>query len=658
MENLPLEHMFKQAQAAHGRGELAQALSIYTQVLQTDPCHFDALHLSGVVAAQSGDLPRAAALISAAIKLSSHSSESFFNRARVYEGLGQPDAALQDYRVAVSLNPSNPQAWLALGHLLVRLQMWSEALHSFEQAVGLDKNNPAGHYMAGSVQSRLGHLQAARQSFLRAIHINPRHTDACCSLGGVLKALGCYEQALLSYNTAFELDPTHTASYFGCADTLHLLKRLEDAVCCYDRLIARHPDSAGAFNNRGIVLQELKQWDSSVASFTAAIALDATYAEAYYNRANTYIKKAVSLDLMQLAAEDYRCALAIKPDYPDALNNLGSVYKDLHQFDAARQCFDLCLQQQPDNADAHWNKALNCLVTGALNEGWEEFEWRWKLNNFSSPARNFSQPVWSGQESLVGKTLLLHAEQGLGDTLQFCRYADWAAKLGAKVVLQVQRPLVRLLGALSGVSAVVALGDTLPNFDLHCPLLSLPLAFKTSLDSIPATVPYLFADTGLAAQWQQVLGPRTQPRVGLVWSGSQIHKNDHNRSLFLQDLLPHLPQNYQYFSLQKELRSHDVHVLQMHPNIVHRGDQLADFSDTAALCAQMDAVISVDTSVAHLAAAMGKPVWVLLPYSPDWRWLTKRTDSPWYPSVRLLRAEQPGGWSGALHRLHDELVLK
>jgi hypothetical protein len=297
------------------------------------------------------------------------------------------------------------------------------------------------------------------------------------------------------------------------------------------------------------------------------------------------------------------------------------------------------------------------LLTGNFKAGWLGYEWRWKVEDSTSFQinRHFSQPLWLGEESLTDKTILLYAEQGFGDTIQFCRYVSLVAQLGAKVILEVQRPLVKLLTGLQGVSQIIAWGDTLPAFDYQCPLLSLPLAFKTELHSIPSVPQHINSDREKVIKWQTQLDEKTKLRIGLVWSGSTLHKNDHNRSLVLSRLLQCLPSDIEYVSLQREIRDVDQEVLAQHPEIKYFGDALEDFTDTAALCELMDIVISVDTSVAHLAATLGKPTWVLLPFNPDWRWLLDRDDSPWYPSVKLYRQEKISDWDGVLDQVKIDL---
>jgi hypothetical protein len=297
------------------------------------------------------------------------------------------------------------------------------------------------------------------------------------------------------------------------------------------------------------------------------------------------------------------------------------------------------------------------LLLGNFKDGWQGYEWRWKNKSIKSfkSNRSFPQPLWLGAESLAEKTILLHAEQGLGDTIQFCRYIPLVAQLGAKVILEVQRPLLKLFKDLEGVSQIIAAGDMLPAFDYQCPLLSLPLAFKTELHTIPPIAQHITSDTDKVTKWQTKLGEKTQPRVGLVWSGSAGHQNDHNRSLSLSQLLSHLPSNIEYVCLQKEIRAIDKELLAQHTQIKYFGDALEDFTDTAALCELVDLVISVDTSVAHLAGTLGKPAWVLVTLTPDWRWLLERDDSPWYPSVKVYRQDKANDWNGVLDRARSDL---
>jgi hypothetical protein len=329
---------------------------------------------------------------------------------------------------------------------------------------------------------------------------------------------------------------------------------------------------------------------------------------------------------------------------------------ELFELDAALDSFDRAIAIKPDYHEARLHKSLALLFGGNFKSGWELYESRWNVDKFTSPGRNFAQPLWLGCESLDGKTILLHSEQGLGDTIQFCRYAPMVADLGARVIIEAEKSLAGLLEKITGVSEVVTKGSDLPGFDYHCPLMSLPLAFKTELGNIPCPEKYLTSEPGKLAYWNSRLGPKTEPRIGLVWSGSNNNPKLSHRRLPLDSAIRQLPPGFQYVSLQTEVWDEDSSTLESAGNIIHFGDELNDFTDTAALCELMDIVISVDTSVAHLSGALGKPTWVLLAFSPEWRWMLDRDDSPWYPGMRLFRQGKIGDWTGVLEKLKSELL--
>jgi hypothetical protein len=329
----------------------------------------------------------------------------------------------------------------------------------------------------------------------------------------------------------------------------------------------------------------------------------------------------------------------------------------LRRFDEALSCYERAAGMRPDFAEAHFHEGCCRLLTGDFQRGWQKYEWRWLLADQRAEARrNFSQPLWTGVQDIAGKTLLLHAEQGFGDTIQFCRYLPLVVERGAKVILEVQPALAALMRTLPCPMQVIVKGEALPAFDLHCPLLSLPRAFGTELTTIPPTIPYLCASAAAATNWRSRLDAMRRPRVGLAWSGSPTHKNDHNRSLALEPLLSALDGiEATTISLQREVRTADAAILLERSNLVRLGEELKDFSDTAALISNLDLVVSVDTAVAHLAGALAKPVWVLLSYNPDWRWLLDRDDSPWYPTARLFRQDESRAWDGVLGRLSSAL---
>ena len=427
-----------------------------------------------------------------------------------------------------------------------------------------------------------------------------------------------FERALPLYDEAIGLDPARAEPYYKRANALGDIGHLDAALASYDQAIERQPDYAFAYCNRGVVLHTLGSLDAALSSLDAAIGLAANDAFAHYNRA--------------------------------------LVLQDRHRWEEAVVSYDRAIAINPEFADAQYNRSMAALFQGDFARGWPGFEWRWKNTQRLSigAVRNFQQPLWLGQEPIAGKRLLLHKEGGLGDTLQFCRYARLAAARGASVILEVQAPLLGLLANLEGVSELIAAGSALPSFDYHCPLMSLPLAFNTTLDTIPAPRKYLSSAAADVARWHARLGERTRPRVGLVWSGNPNNPIDSRRSLHLADWLPLLPAEFQYFCLQRELREDDAAALDSSA-IFSYDDDLLDFPNTAALCECLDVVISVDTCPAHLSGALGQRTWVLLPFTPDWRWLRDREDCPWYPTMKLYRQKAAGDWSELFNRVAVDL---
>jgi len=606
-----------QAIACHQDGRLAEAQALYERILETQPKHPDALHLLGALATQAGNPRLAAELIGKAIAISPGNAAFYSNRGIALRQLGK------------------------LG----------EAVASYDHAIGIQADYPEAHYNKGAALKECNELEAAVASFDRAIALAPDYASAYSNRGIALTELGRPGAAIPSYERAVAIKDDYTVAYSNRGVALQELKQPAAALGSFDRAIALEPDYAEAYSNRGAALQELKRLDPAMASYGRAIAIRPDYAEAHYNRGITLQK----LGRLEEALGSYSRAIGFKPDYTDAYSNRGMALQELKRLGSAIASFDLAIAAQPDYAEACFNKSLALLLVGDFGNGWALYERRWDGSDARKEKRVFAQPLWLGSASIAGKTILLHGEQGLGDAIQFCRYARSVAALGARVILEAPKPLVPLLNDLSGVSEVIARGDELPPFDLHCPLLTLPLAFKTNLANIPGNHAYLTSDANRVSAWAKRLGGRTRPRIGIAWSGSEIHKNDHNRSIRLSSLLAHLPDACDYVSLQKEVRDIDRDALQTHGSFRHFGNELGDFTDTAALCELMDVVISVDTSVAHLSGALGKRTWILLPYVPDWRWLLDREDSPWYASARLYRQDADRDWNAVLETVSADL---
>lgn len=501
--------------------------------------------------------------------------------------------------------------------------------------------------------ARTGDPRRAAALLGKAVEIDPGHATVFFNRGNALCELGQWEAALACYDRVIALKSDHADAHYNRGTVLARLRQPGAALAGFDRAIEISPGFAEAHFNRGNLLQELEQWDAALASYGRAIESNPRFAEAYANRGALYNR----LNRIDAALASYEQAIAINGEYAEAYCNRGLLLQEIKEWDAALASCDKAIGLKADYAEAYVNRSFVRLLRADFDNGWADYEWRWKEKNGpnSADTRRFREPLWRGQEFAAGAAILVFCEQGLGDTLQFCRYVKTLSQLGFRVILEVQPPLAGLLANLEGASQVLTRGSALPLFAWQCPLLSLPLALKTNLQSIPATRRYLDVDPAKLVRWQAALGPSLKPRVGLMWSGSPSNRRDRHRSIGLAELLRHLPVGPQYVSLQKELREADPQVLRSYPGITNFAADQADFSDAAALCDCMDLVISVDTSIAHLSAALGRETWILLPFSADWRWLLDRDDSPWYPTAKLYRQERSGDWSGVLERVSGDL---
>lgn len=521
----------------------------------------------------------------------------------------------------------------------------------YERIIGVDQTHVGALQMSGAAAAQSGHFDMAVQRLDQALAIVADKPDIHIQRAYALQQLHRFTEALVSYECALELQPSHAETHNNRGVVLHALQRWEDALSAYDRALELKPGYAQAHFNKGNALLALKRRAEALECLDAAIAVQPNYAKAYINRGVALQE----LRRPQEALESYEKAVALQPYMPEAHVNRGWALQALCRLDESIAAYDKAIALRSDYADAHLHKATALLLKGHFSLGWRSYEWRWKTEDAKTRLRDFSTPQWTGTESLVGKTIFLHCEQGLGDVIQFCRYSSVLRRMGARVILEVHRPLITLLQDLDGVDTCLVMGDALPEFDYHCPLLSLPLALQTELETIPVAPSYLNAKPEHIEYWRNRLGPKKGLRVGMVWSGNPAHAVDYNRSISLSDWFSHVGLNVEWISLQKEVRESDRSALDTH-SLRHFGAELQDMGDTAALCKLMDVVVSVDTSVAHLSAALGCPTWILLPKVPDWRWLLGRNDSPWYPSVRLYRQAVDGDWSEVFSRLCVDLA--
>lgn len=663
-------------------GFIGSAIAISPQVAATHGNLGNALK-------ELGRYDEALASYERALSLQADDADTHYNRGTALQALGRYDEALASFARAVALNPGDADAFNNQAVVLHELHRNEEALASLDRALALNYGFAHAHNNRGNVLKDLGRFEEALVSYESALALLNTFGDAWYNRGIALHVLGRAEDAVASYDNALALNGESAAGWHNRALALQVLRRRTEALASAERALALQPDNPEILRHRGRLLAQLDMHDAALGSLDILGARKPDDPKTLHLRAQTLrelgqneaalasIDRALVLEpnryeylltrgtllrtLLRYpeALACFEVARAQRPDAASSHTDCGIVLADLGQFEAAGAAYDRALALDPDFALARWNRALMKLLLGDFAQGWQDYEARWNVEMLGvfHEKRDLGAPLWLGAEPLEGKTILLHAEQGLGDTLQFCRYAPLVAGLGARVILEVQPALVSLVHSLAGVDQVVAKGDPLPAFDLHCPLLSLPLAFGTAPESIPHPAAYLAPDEGRVAEWAALLGAKTRPRVGLVWSGNMHHRLDRYRSLPFSAIAGLVSDQFEFVSLQKELRPLDRLVLQMKGNVRHVGERLNDFSDTAALVAQMDLVITVDTSVAHLAGAMGKPVWILLAGGTlaDWRWLTARPDTPWYPHARLYRQEVPGDWAPVLDKLRADL---
>lgn len=501
--------------------------------------------------------------------------------------------------------------------------------------------------LLGMVKLQRGKAGEALRLLNAALKVAPNSPDALANLGLVLNALHRPADALASCDKALAIEPRHIEALGTRGLALAELQRPQEALACFDQILAMQPQHVPSRVNRANALIALGQTEAAIGEYDAVLAVYGGDVKALFNRAGALFR----LGRYAESLAGFDRLLMVVPQHAEALSSRGLALQALGRHQDALASYEQAIAARKDYADAHFNAALALLTLGDYARGFAQYEWRWKRTG--AKPRSLGRPLWLGEFPLARKTILLHAEQGLGDTIQLARYAPLVARTGAQVVLEVQAELKPLFAELDGIT-VIGRGEPLPAFDVHCPLGSLPLAFKTEPTSVPAEIPYLQPSIERVAAWQGRL-PAGKPRVAIAWSGNPSHINDRHRSIGLARLQPLLAsENVQFVSVQRELRDGERVLLDAQSSLLHVGDALADFSDTAAVLSLCDLVISVDTSVAHLAGAMGRPLWLLLPGWPDWRWTLNGESSPWYPAARLFRQAR-GDWDSVIARVRDEL---
>jgi Flp pilus assembly protein TadD len=616
MTPVQMQQLLDRAIAHHGAGRLDEAEPIYRQMLAADANEPRALHLLGVLLSQRGDKEQAVRLITRAIEINPRAPEYHSNLGLAFLEQGRPEPAVLACRRSIELNPRDAEAHFILANALREIGRVDEAIHAYQ----------------------------------RALAINPNHSGAMRFLALMMKHTGRSNDALNLYGELLKQRPDWPEALVDYGEILRGRGQFAEALAAFDRAIAIQPNYAPAHNGRGLVLHDMNTPDVAAASYRRAAELDPNNPGI---RANLGYALELAGEFDRAVAELER-AVALRPDLVDAVGNLGNSYRDVGRWADADVQYVRGLRLQPDSARLRFNRALLLLLMGRFEEGWTEYEWRWLL--FPQHKRTFLQPRWLDAD-IAGKTVLVYAEQGFGDTIQFARYVPMVAQLGAKVILECHAELHPLLRDLPGVAQCVKRGETLPTFDFHAAMASLPLNLRTfSTDAIPHEVPYLRADDAKAQAWRERLaaGPPAKMRIGIAWAGDPTHKLDLMRSC----TLPHFAaladlDGLVFYSLQKGGRAARPGDVPAGMKFVDVTEELKDFSDTAALMANLDLIISVDTSIVHLAGALGRRVFTLLPFNPDFRWLIDRADSPWYPTMELFRPPKPMDWDSVFAATSD-----
>jgi Tfp pilus assembly protein PilF len=499
----------------------------------------------------------------------------------------------------------------------------------------------------GLMAHQLGRSDLAVQWIGQAIEIQPTY-GGWRDLGVVLRLTGQPHKAIEAFHRAIALKPGSASDYNNLGNAHKEAGQTQAATAAYQQAISIEPGSADAHANLGTVLVKLRRFDQGVQSLERAAALNPQSPVILTNFGNSLIESGDP----DRAIEIFRRAIALAPNHADAYSGLGNALRLIGEIEQSEQTHRRSIVLNPQLPEPHFGLALVLLAQGKLAEGWEEYEWRWKCEAVRSPRRNFAQPMWDASPS-HDRTLLIHAEQGFGDTLQFVRYLPIVRERVAKIILECQPTLVQLVESVSDGVTVIPQSSTLPPFDMHCPLLSLPKMFRTRLDSIPARVPYLAAAPSEIERWKRQVdhvGPGL--KVGLVWAGNPLFSDDLFRSLKLEQLSPLATvEGVRYFSLQKGAAAEQLKSPPPGLELINWTEQLHTFSDTAALIANLDLIITSDTSVAHLAAALNRPTWLMLSHSPDWRWMLTGENCPWYPSVRLFRQTRRADWADVIRRV-------
>lgn len=496
-----------------------------------------------------------------------------------------------------------------------------------------------------------GKLEKARELYREILARSPDDESALFGSANLAMKAGNPKIASALFSKAIEVNKLNAKLFHNRGRTFAAQQEYSLAISDYSTALELTPASPLILSDRAICFSHLQDYNNALKDFNQAIRFSPTSSNLFYNRA-VVSGKAGEFDS---AISDYTKAIQLDPCHYLALHNRGLMQRSARRFNRAIEDFQLCLQINPNCYEALWNKSLTHLMIGEYEIGWKLYEHRWDTKNFTSKKPNYQKPLWIGYESLIGKTILLHSEQGLGDTIQFSRYIKNFDQKKCNVILEVEKPLMRIMASILPSHKIFEKGAYNGKFDFHCPLMSLPLAFQTRVDTIPFNKPYLNVEANIVNNWRMQLGEKLKPRIGIAWQGNPDHNSDHLRSIPLGEIINEMCHDFEWFSLQRDITESDRQTIKQHIRITHFGNEIGDFAKTGALCSLLDAVISVDTSLAHLSAAIGQQTHLLLSEYHDWRWLQHQSKSPWYSTVYLHRKNEKTIWSALFNSVISEL---
>lgn len=680
-----LQFFENNASRAVGRGDWAEALSIYEIIITkfgpSDLINYNiALALIGSGRGQEsleyfekcyknnylpkdffvnytytlnsqGLYDRAAAVATEGLVQEGDEPALWINLGNAQRGTGNLSNAADSYRRALALDQSNLRYLYNLASVEIELGAHEAALKNLQMCLKKEPNLFEVNNNISVCHLKCGNLSEAKRYANKALGIRPNSREAHKNLGDILFAEKNFLDSLAAFRESLKIDPFYVSALRGLSQALYYLGRLTDALDSINIAANQDPDSIGVLLDRSRILNELRRYDEALVDIKRALEIDPNSTVALNNMGVAY----GGLGRYADALEVLQRAVFLNDENPNAWNDLGGAQYRSGLINEAITSYDRAIVLDPEFSEAFFNKSQALLSRGEYLEGWRLYEWRWRSKGFPDRPRQYPQPLWLGERSLAGKRLFIFGEQGFGDSIQFCRYVDKCKELGAYVILQVFPTLTKLMKSLVGADHVISTTDPIPDFDFYCPMMSLPHAFRTTLQSIPLKTPYLSVDESSKLPWQRLLGEHSERlKIGVCWKGNPHQANDRNRSMPLDAIMPLLTRDHQWVCLQKDLTTDEKRTLQ-HLAVTVVAERLHSFYETAAIISTLDLVITVDTSVAHLAGALHKPVWVLLTRQADFRYMDNRTDSPWYPTMTLFRQVRSGQWMTVIQEVCKRL---